>query len=70
MTDIKIDTNNPVFQRDFFELEKNEQTALINTLRKIRQLTWSAFYADKGLNWETIISKKTKTGGRIYSFRF
>ena len=70
MSEIKIDMNNPEFQRDFFELEKSEQIALIKTLKKIRQLNWPALYADKGLNWEVILSKKTKTGERIYSFRF
>jgi hypothetical protein len=28
---IKIDMNYPEFQRDFFDLEKNEQAALIKT---------------------------------------
>lgn len=70
MKEIKIDMNNLDFQRDFFDLEKAEQAALIKTLRKIRQLHWPALYSDKGLNWETILSKQTKLGERIYSFRF
>lgn len=70
MDKVKIDMNNPVFQRDFFSLEKNEQLALINTLKKISQLTWSKLYADKGLKWEAILSKQSKSGNRIYSFRF
>ena len=37
MTEIKIDMNNPEFQRDLFSLEKNEQLALIKTLKKIFQ---------------------------------
>jgi hypothetical protein len=67
---IKIDLNNPVFQNDFFSLEKNEQVALIKTLKKIRQLSWHQLYSDSGLKWEAIISKQSKTGQRIYSFRF
>lgn len=70
MNDIKIDMNNPEFQQDFFGLEKNEQIALIKTLKKIRQLSWSMLYTDNGLKWEVILSKKTKMGERIYSFRF
>lgn len=70
MTQIKIDMNNPEFQKDFFALEKNELSALIKTLKKMRQLSWSGLYQDPGLKWETILSKKTKTGERIYSFRF
>jgi hypothetical protein len=70
MSEIKIDMNNPEFQDDFFKLEKIEQAALIKTLKKIRQLKWSQLYADKGLNWEVILSKQAKSGARIYSFRF
>lgn len=70
MAGIKIDLNNPEFQRDLFELEKTEQLALIKTLKKIRQLSWQQLYVDNGLNWEAILSKQTKTGERIYSFRF
>ncbi len=70
MTEIKIDMNNPEFQRDFFELEKKEQIALITTLKKIRQLKWAEVYLNNGLKWEAILSKKTLSGQRIYSFRF
>lgn len=70
MTQIKIDMNNPEFQKDFFDLEKSEQTALIKALKKITKLTWPALYSDHGLKWEAIISKQTKLGERLYSFRF
>ena len=70
MTSIKIDLNHPVFQKDLFVLEKNEQVALIKALKKIHRLTWSELYSDHGLKWEVILSKQTKLGERIYSFRF
>lgn len=70
MKKIKIDMNNPEFQKSFFELEKVEQIALIKTLKKISQLDWKELYSDNGLNWEAILSKQTKSGERIYSFRF
>lgn len=70
MTEIKIDMNNPEFQKDFFSLEMSEQLALIKTLKKITQMRWTALYSDNGLKWETILSKKTRSGMRIYSFRF
>lgn len=70
MSEIKIDLNNPEFQRDFFALEKNEQLALIRTLKKIKQLSWSKLYTDNGLKWEAILSKQSEVGERIYSFRF
>lgn len=62
--------NNPEFQTDFFQLEKEEQTALIKTLKKIRQLTWNQLYEDRGLKWEVITSKKINTGEKIFTFRF
>jgi len=70
MTKIKIDLNNPDFQKDLFFLQKNEQLALIKTLRKISNLNWDELYRDQGLKWEAIISKTTKNNNRIYSFRF
>lgn len=70
MTLIKIDLNNPEFQKDLFDLEKNELTALIKTLKKIRKLTWAELYSDRGLKWEAISSRQTKSGQRIYTFRF
>ena len=70
MADIKIDMNNPEFQRDLFALEKHEQIALIKALKKITQLNWSQLYQDNGFKWEAISSKQSKAGERIYSFRF
>ena len=70
MSDIKIDMNIPEFQNEFFNLEKTEQFALIRTLKKIKQLSWTQLYVDAGLKWETILSKHSETGKRLYSFRF
>lgn len=70
MTEIKIDMNSPEFQKDFFNLEKKEQLALINTLKKIRKMNWPTLYSDHGLKWEVILSMASQSGERIYSFRF
>lgn len=70
MNEIKIDMNSPQFQKDFFNLEKVEQLALIKSLKKIRNLNWTSLHTDRGLKWETILSKTTPAGERIYSFRF
>jgi hypothetical protein len=70
MQKIKVDLNNPGFQKDFFSLEKIELAALMNTLKKISQLSWSELYRDKGLKWEAVASKKTSERHQIYSFRF
>jgi len=70
MTLIKIDLNNPEFQKDLFGLEKNELSALVKTLKKIHKLSWAELHSDHGLKWESISSKQTKLGQRIYTFRF
>jgi len=70
MSKISIDLNFSTFQEQLFNLEKLEQRAFLNTLKKIKQLTFEELYRDKGLRWELITSKKTKKGDNIYSFRF
>ncbi len=67
---ILIDMNIPDFQDQLFSLEKIEQRALLNTLRKMKKLTWDSLYLDKGIRWELITSRKTKMGSALYSFRF
>ena len=42
----------------------------MDTLRKIRLLSWDQLYRDKGLKWEKIISVKPPQGiDAIYSLR-
>ena len=65
-----VDLNNPEFQETFFALEKAERSAAIDTLRKIRQMTWAQIYRDKGLHWEKIVSTKAPKGAdAVYSIR-
>ncbi len=65
-----LDLNNPDFQETFFQLEKAQRLAAVDTLRKIRQMTWEQIYRDKGLRWEKIVSAKPPTGAdAIYSIR-
>ena len=67
---ICLDLNNPVFQENLFTLQKPERNAAIDTLRKIRQLSWSQLYRDNGLKWEKIASIKAPQGvDAIYSLR-
>jgi hypothetical protein len=67
---VRLDLNNPVFQEQLFGLQKPERNAAIDTLRKIRQLTWNQLYRDNGLKWEKIISVRPPSGvDAIYSLR-
>jgi hypothetical protein len=69
-TPVRLDLNNPVFQEHLFGLQKQERNAALDTLRKIRQLSWSQIYRDNGLKWEKILSVKPPQGiDAIYSLR-
>lgn len=67
---VRLDLNSPVFQGNLFELQKPERHAALDTLNKIRQLTWHQLYRDSGLKWEKISSIKPPQGiEAVYSLR-
>lgn len=67
---VRLDLNNPVFQENLLTLQKPERLAALETLNKIRQLTWSQLYRDAGLKWEKISSVVPPAGiEAVYSLR-
>ena len=67
---VRLDLNNPVFQRDLLSLQKAERHAALDPLAKLRQLSWQQVCRDKGLHWEKIISAKPPPGiAALYSLR-
>ena len=68
-TTVRLDLNNPVFQRQLFGLDKQERNQVLNTLRKLSELTWEQIYSDKGLRWERILTKIGSNGENLYSLR-
>lgn len=67
---VRLDLNNPVFQANLLGLQKPERHAALETLNKIRQLTWNQIYRDNGLKWENLSSIKPPPGiDAIYSLR-
>lgn len=67
---VRLDLNNPVFQDNLLTLRKPERHAVMDTLNKIRQLTWNQLYRDPGLKWEKITSVRPPQGiDAIYSLR-
>lgn len=67
---VGLDLNNPVFQEHLFSLQTADRQAALDTLKKIRQLTWDQLYRDSGLKWEKIVSVKPPVGiDAIYSLR-
>jgi hypothetical protein len=69
-TRLRLDLNNPVFQENLLTLQKPERLAALDTLGKLRQMTWSQVYRDKGLKWEKIVSVRPPVGiDAVYSLR-
>jgi hypothetical protein len=68
-TPIRLDLNNPGFQRQLFNLGKEQQRSVLLTLMKISGMTWEQVYQDAGVNWEAIHSRRGTEGQRIYSLR-
>lgn len=66
---VLLDLNNLVFQQTLFSLPHGDQIRVLQTLRKLAQLTWNEIYRDTGLKWEAISSGKGPHGGRLYTFR-
>ncbi|OHE54986.1 MAG: hypothetical protein A2027_00165 [Thermodesulfovibrio sp. RBG_19FT_COMBO_41_18] len=66
---VLLDLNNPVFQDDLFNIEKEDTLRILDTLKKIKSLTWTAMYNDKGLRWELIQSRTRPSGQRLYTIR-
>jgi hypothetical protein len=67
---VRLDLNNEVFQENLLGLDKAESARVLNTLRKLRQMTWAQVYRDSGLKWEKIDSVKPPKGiDAVYSLR-
>lgn len=67
---VRLDLNNPVFQENLLTLQKQERHAALDTLSKLRQMTWNQVYRDQGLKWEKIFSIKPPSGIQaLYSLR-
>lgn len=51
-------------------LQKLERHAALDTLDKLRQMTWNQVYRDRGLKWEKVVSVKPPPGiDALYSMR-
>ena len=66
---VRLDLNNPVFQQQWFSLEKDDRLAVLNCWGKLATMDWNAVYRDKGLRWELIQSRTAPDNGRLFSIR-
>jgi hypothetical protein len=65
---VRLDLNNPVFQEDQLTLQKPEPHSALETLNKLRRMTWNQIYRDQGL--KKIASLTPPAGvAAIYSLR-
>ena len=67
---VQLDLNNEIFQENWLGLDKQERNRVTDTLKKLRQLTWSQVYRDQGLKWEKVSSIDSPKGiDAIYTLR-
>ena len=67
---IRLDVNNPVFQDNLLNLPKPERHSALETINKLRRMTWRQVYKDNGLKWEKVASVIPPPGiTAIYSLR-
>lgn len=64
---VRLNLHSPQFQSALFDLQGREQRSILNSLRKLFEMTWEQVYNDRGLHWEVILSKSGPEGGRLYS---
>jgi hypothetical protein len=66
----ELDLNNAEFQKNLLNLQKSERHSAMETLKKLRQMTWNQIYRDKGLKWEKIATVEPPPGVEtVYSLR-
>jgi hypothetical protein len=66
---IRLDLNNPEFQEVLFRLEATELKQVIASLRRLRELEWSALYRHKGFPWEAIEHLTAPNDSKVHSLR-
>lgn len=66
---VRLDLNSPEFQDVFFRLEEKELKQVVASLRRLRELDWSAVYRHTGFQWEAIKHFKAPNGAGVHSLR-
>jgi hypothetical protein len=67
---LELDINHPVFLEDLLTMQKAERHSAMETLNRLRQMSWNQVYADQGLKWEKILSVAPPAGVNAnYSLR-
>lgn len=66
---VRLDLNSPEFQDVFCRLEAAELKLVVASLRRLRELDWTALYRHTGFRWEAIEHLKAPNGAKVYSLR-
>jgi hypothetical protein len=67
---VRFDLNNPVFQANLLTLPKPDRHSALETLNRLRQMSWDQVHRDNGLKWEKIVSVAPPPGiSAIYALR-
>jgi hypothetical protein len=67
---VRLDLNGADFQEGLFNLPKPERHSAMETLNKLRRMSWNQVYRDNGLKWEKIGSINPPPGASaVYSLR-
>jgi hypothetical protein len=67
---VRLDLNDSGFQDDLLGLPKPERHSAMETLAKLRRMTWGQVYQDHGLKWEKIANAVPPPGASaVYSLR-
>ncbi len=66
---VRLDLNNPEFQKEWFGLQKEDFLSTKKTFQKLSLMDWNQVYHDRGLKWEKIQSIKTEKGRELYAIR-
>ncbi len=66
---LRLDLNSPEFLGVFFSLESAELKQVVASLRRLRDLDWSAIYRHTGFQWEAIKHLEAPNGAGVYSLR-
>ncbi len=65
---VRLDLNSPLFQEQFFGLERAVLLQAVEALRRFRRMAWEEVYRSQGLKWEKI-GRLAPNGAPLYSLR-
>lgn len=69
MTTVRVDLNNPTFQKQLFNLDQDEHERVVATLKKVSKMTWDQVQRDNTIRRARILSKTGPQREPLYAIR-